>query len=80
MFITADTQSLKSIYLLLTQSEAIELKGALEQLIEAKYNELHHVHVSSNDYQTEVTVSILEKNDFETYHKSIKDIIRNSRI
>ncbi|MCL2816929.1 MAG: hypothetical protein FWD39_00895 [Clostridiales bacterium] len=79
MFIIKDTQSFDSIDLLLTLNEAIELKDALEQLIEAEHNETHHLHVSSNDYQTEITVSILDKTDFETYHKSIKDIIRNSK-
>ena len=77
MFIIKDTQSLSNIDLLLTLSEAKELNNALEQLIEAKHNEIHHLHVSSEDYQTEISVSILEKNNLETYHKSIRDIITN---
>ena len=77
MFIINDTQSFNNMDLLLTLDEAIQLTGALKQLIEAERNEIHHLHVSSNDYQTEITVSILDKNDLDTYHKSIKDIISN---
>ena len=79
MYIMNNTQPLSNVDLLFTLNEAMELKNALEQLIEAKHNEIHHMHVSSNDYQTEISVSIIEKNDLATYHKSIRDIITNNQ-
>lgn len=78
MFIINDYKAVANIELLLTSNEARELMGALEQLLEAERNKLHHVHVSSSAYETEIAVSILDKNDIETYNKSIRDIVNNT--
>jgi hypothetical protein len=50
-------EPLSTAYLWLTRGEAEELIGTLEQLLRDDDFEAHH-HVSSADYQTEVTVAL----------------------
>ena len=76
MFIMKDDRPISNVSLLLTLNEVKELQCALEQLIEAGFDEIHHLHVSSNDYQTEVAVSIFEKNSIERYSKTIRDVLK----
>lgn len=54
--------SISHIEVLLQRDEVLELIGALEALVrpEAPSN---HEHVSSADYQTEITVSVEEGNE-----------------
>jgi hypothetical protein len=64
---------MNEILLLLSTTEAIELKNTIEQLLES--DDMHHAHISNDNYQKEITVSILDKNPVETYHADIRDII-----
>jgi hypothetical protein len=52
----SDRQPLSSVYLWLTEAEAVELRDALDDLLSAR-SEGWHGHVSSADYATEVTVA-----------------------
>jgi hypothetical protein len=52
---------LSQVGLMLTRSEAEELQGALESLLNA--HEPWHEHVSSDDYQTELTIWIAPDTD-----------------
>ena len=73
MFIIHGKRKIDNVTLLLTIDEAKELKDGISQLLYA--DDLHHVHVSSSDYQTEISVSIVEKNNIESYHSDIRMII-----
>ena len=75
MFIIDGKRKLNNISLLLTVDEAKELIDGVSQLLTA--DNLHHVHISSSDYQTEIDVSIPEKNSMEAYHPDIRKIIDN---
>jgi len=72
MFIIEENRKISNISLLLTTEEAKELQHSILRLLSE--NE-HHVHVSSNDYQTEISVSIIDKNSLESYHPDIRKII-----
>jgi len=72
VFIIDGNRKLSDITLLLTVEEAKQLQHKISDLLST--NE-HHVHVSSDDYQTETNISILEKNSLETYHPAIRKII-----
>ena len=74
MFIIDDKRKIDNINILLTTKEAKQLQQSISDLLSANH---HHVHVSSDDYQTEITVSILEKNSLESYHPDIRKIINN---
>ena len=75
MFIIDGKKKIDNISLLLTIEEAEELKDGISQLLSD--DSLHHVHISSSDYQTEISVSIVEKNNIESYHPDIRRIIGN---
>ena len=54
---TEDRESRSNVYLCLTVSEAEELRGVLDDLVRQPRADWHS-HVSSSDYQTEVTVTL----------------------
>lgn len=75
MFIIDGKRGIDNVSLLLTIEEAKELKDGISQLLCS--DDLHHVHVSSSDCQTEISISIVEKNNLESYHPDIRKIIGN---
>jgi len=77
MFIISGKQKLDDVTLLLTIEEAKQLYGQLEELLADK--NMHHAHVSSDDYMTEINISIIEHNDISTYHEDIRKIIRGTK-
>jgi len=76
MFIFKDRESLDDVLLLLSTKEAVELKNAIEQLLISDDN--HHEHISTNDYQKEIIISIFDKNPIETYAPYIRAAIGNN--
>lgn len=50
-------EALETVYLWLTRSEAADLRDALNDLL-TDVGESWHAHVSSADYQTEVTIAL----------------------
>jgi len=75
MFIINGKQKLANVTLLLTIEEAMEMRDSISNLLSDK--NMHHSHVSSDDYQTEINVSILNHNSIESYHSDIRKIIGN---
>jgi hypothetical protein len=53
---TLSTRALRSVGLGLTESEARDLVDVLSDLLERGVDNSTHHHVSSSDYQTELTV------------------------
>ena len=56
---------LTSVGLYLGPAEAQELKDALDQLLSNR--ELHHLHISADDYQEEITVSLYDDKNLSGY-------------
>jgi hypothetical protein len=64
-------EKLDAISIFLTNAEAVQLRGYLNQLIEKP--ELQHSHLSSEDYKKEITVCIYDEKDLKGFHpRSIK--------
>lgn len=70
----AHSKKLNGVGLYLTRGEAIQLQGYLEQLIANP--SMHHVHLSSDDYQKEVTISIYDETNLEGFDERSKKLIR----
>ncbi len=64
---------LERVILYLTQSEAEQLKNDLEQLL-LKPSQ-YHAHVSGDDYQKEVTVTIYQPGQLEGFEERSKKLI-----
>ncbi|MCF7852744.1 MAG: hypothetical protein K9M07_05850 [Simkaniaceae bacterium] len=64
-------RKLDTISVFLTKEEAIQLRSYLSQLIDKP--KLQHAHLSSDNYQKEITVCIYDEKDLEGFHpRSIK--------
>lgn len=68
------SRRLDAIGLFLTREEALQLRSYLEQLLADPG--MHHVHLSSDDYQKEVTVSIYDMANLEGFDERSKQLIR----
>lgn len=55
-----------NVSLFLTKKEAIQLQGYLNQLLDNP--KLQHAHLSSEDYQKEITVCLYDEKDLEGFH------------
>lgn len=67
-------KKLDEVGLYLTREEAIKLRSNLEQLLADRG--MHHVHLSNDDYQKEVTVSIYDVANLEGFDERSKKLIR----
>lgn len=63
------------ITICLTREEAKELASDLKQLLENK--ELHHTHLSSEDYQKEITICIYDANNLKGFHPRVIKLIQD---
>ncbi|MBS0621607.1 MAG: hypothetical protein JSR80_01450 [Verrucomicrobia bacterium] len=68
-------KKLDSITLFLTESEAVQLKSYLEQFLEKPKDEGLHFHLSSADYQKEVTVCIYTPENIKMLHPRAQKLI-----
>ena len=64
---------LATVTLCLTPEEAKELMDSVADLIANP--ETHHHHISSNDYQTEITVAVYTKENFGSFDPALQKII-----
>ena len=64
---------LKEVTLFLTQSEASEMRDALESLLDDP--SAHHNHISNEDYSSEVTVAIYDKSNLKGFDEISKKIL-----
>ena len=68
-------RKLDNVSIFLTKEEAIQLRSYLDQLLSNP--ELQHLHLSSADYQKEVTVSIYNENNLSGFNERVKNLILN---
>lgn len=72
-------RAFQSLLLLLTPSEASELKGALEALLTSDTPETHHEHVANRDYTSEITVSLYGNHEGRAFSERVKRLIAEGR-
>jgi hypothetical protein len=72
--------SINNILLMLKLEEAIQLKGALDDLIENEKigEKTFHKHINNEEYTKEITVSIYNNKSINEFSPIIKDMILNN--
>lgn len=68
-------KTLKRITILLTKKEMRQLQGYVRQLLEEKPSSDHH-HLSTDDYQKEITLCLYDPNNIEAFQEFIQKIIQ----
>ena len=64
-------KKMDNVSIFLTKEEAVQLRGYLNQLLDNP--KMQHSHLSSTDYQKEITICLYNENDLEGFSKrSIK--------
>ena len=66
---------LDNVLLVLTVAEARQLKAYLHQLIDVQSSTCDHFHVSSDDYQKEITICLYSPENVDNFHPRIKRLI-----
>jgi hypothetical protein len=67
-------RKLDRVTLFFTRAEAEELRHALEGLIVNP--KMHHVHISGENYQKEITVCIYDETKLDEFDERAKKLIR----
>jgi len=68
-----DDNPLHRVLILLTQPEALELRDSLDSLLENSVG--RHEHISSQDYQKEITIGIYDESKAEDFDDRSKTLI-----
>ena len=78
MYILDDesNKKLDCITLILTRSEVQQLQGYVKQLLE-KTPSSDHYHLSSEDYQREITICMYDPGKIELLHPQVQKIIKD---
>jgi len=66
-------EKLDTVSFFLTKQEAVQLHSDLEALIADPTKQ--HTHISSDDYQKEITVCIYDEKDLSGFHERAKTLI-----
>ncbi|QVL57765.1 MAG: hypothetical protein KFB93_01435 [Simkaniaceae bacterium] len=66
-------EKLNNVSFFLTKQEAIQLHSDLQALIADPSKQ--HTHISSDDYQKEITVCIYDEKDLSGLHERVKNLI-----
>jgi len=62
-----------NLSIFLTKDEAIQMIGYLEDLV--KNPSSHHAHLTSEDYQKEITICIYDQQNIDSFHPRAKKLI-----
>jgi len=73
----ASDKKLDSVSLFLTQEEAIQLRGYLNQLLEDP--KLQHSHLTGTDYKKEVTVCLYDEKDLKNFNQRSIRLLKEDR-
>jgi len=76
IFDDTSDKKLDNITLFLTKSELQILSGYARQLLEK--SSYDHFHLSSEDYQKEVTICVYDPEKTENFHPRIQKLIREN--
>ncbi len=67
-------KKLDTVTLFLTQEEARQLRSDLDQLLAKP--KLHHTHLSSENYQKEITVCVYDEKNLQGFHPRAIKLIK----
>ena len=67
-------KKLDTVTLFLTQEEALQLRSDLDQLLAKP--QLHHTHLSSENYQKEITVCVYDGEKLQGFHPRAIKLIK----
>jgi hypothetical protein len=68
-------KKLDTVTIFLTQEEALQLRSDLDQLLAKP--KLHHTHLSSENYQKEITVCIYREDNLSSFDERSRKLILN---
>jgi hypothetical protein len=73
-------KSINNIILMLKLEEAIQLEGAIDDLIEKEKNggKTSHKHINNEEYTKEITVAIYNDKSINEFMPIIRDMIINN--
>jgi len=71
----ATDKKLDKVTLFLTESEALQLEDYLKQFLKKPKDKGYHFHLSSEDYQKEITVCIYNPKNISTLHHRAQKLI-----
>ncbi|MFT4552842.1 MAG: hypothetical protein ACI9S8_001474 [Chlamydiales bacterium] len=66
-------KKIDNVSIFLTRDEALQMIGYLEDLVGNPGN--HHAHLSSEDYQKEITLCVYGQQNIESFHPRAKKLI-----
>ena len=66
-------KKIDAISLFLTKEETLQMAGYLEEMLANP--DCHHVHLSSDDYQKEVTLCMYDQKKLDDFHPRAKRLI-----
>jgi len=72
-------KGLQKILLLLTSSEASELRDTLNLLLSNSDKKRYHLHVNDSEFIHEITVSLYYENDVADFDDRVQDLITNDK-
>jgi len=70
-------KALDVVSIFLTTEEAKQLQSYLDQLLANP--KMNHVHLSSNDYQKEITICLYDEKDLEAFHPRAIKLIKDDK-
>lgn len=70
-------KSLENIILYLTLAEASELRDSLDELLNKPLN--NHAHISSENFQKEITVCIYDMDNLKGFNQRSIDLIKDDQ-
>jgi hypothetical protein len=70
-------KKLDNVSIFLTKDEAMQLRGYLNQLLDNP--KLQHSHLSSADYQKEITVSLYDEKNLENFNQRSIQLIKEDK-
>lgn len=70
-------KKLDRITIFLTESEALQLESYLKQFLEKPKGKGFHFHLSSEDYEKEITVCIYDQKNINALHSRAQKLIHD---
>jgi hypothetical protein len=70
-------KKLDNVSIFLTKEEAVQLRGYLNQLLDNPKSQ--HSHLSSSDYQKEITICLYDEKNLENFNQRSIKLIREDR-
>jgi hypothetical protein len=70
-------RKLDNVSIFLTKEEAVQLRGYLNQLLDD--SKLQHCHLSSKDYQKEITICLYDEKNLESLNQRSIKLIKEDK-